>query len=206
MSDKLDEEEKAIEDMLAQFKKQEEERIERMEPWLKDLQDVAKKSSFEIFSIHYPWGHAQNPYIPVSHGNTLTMMKDGFPHIRFRVIEKDGQIYFKLHQYRFKIVFNKDRIGKLYTTLEGKLFRRMQKHIFGKDWDELITMPEMKLFIRASGLLSCSYKDIHKLNRYVKEHEGLPSDCIHPFSWNKQKQIFMLRDLPEDYVQFEMLK
>jgi hypothetical protein len=104
--------------------------------WLDKLQKEANKCWW-LLSLAYPW---DSPTTPKNMKGNLLIMEDGFPIIRFKVLNEGKS--FKMLQCHFK-----DFKGKLHETGRGQLYVGLMKFWWKKPTDE-IEYWRMEYFIK----------------------------------------------------------
>ena len=132
--------------------------------WQELLQEHADKSAFWIFSVHYPWDH---PNCPLNMRGNMTLMGDGFPIIRLKVIE--GGKWYRLLQYHFRLMADPT---KRIASGGGHMLRAMQESMWHQNWDERISEDQLREWMTAIGFYSCSH--LNEVAEYIKKHGKLP--------------------------------
>ncbi|MFA7219010.1 MAG: hypothetical protein WC119_00595 [Synergistaceae bacterium] len=173
--------EKSIKKMMDDIKREEKERISNLPDWAKELQEYGQNCTFEIFSIHYPWSHKDCQLISKYFGdNICTIMNDGFPIVRFRVLN-DGK-KFRLLQYRF---WN-SRENKFTCSNGALILRALQDRVWKQSWNEDLTINQVKEFLRLQGLVS--YSNEKAASVAIKKHGKIPRELTNTHSLDVQME------------------
>ncbi len=145
--------------------------------WLKELQTYAQRCTFWGFSCHYPWLH---PCVPKNMKDNMTLMSDGFPMLRLKVLE--GGKRYRLLQYYFPRMFNDSKIA----SESGLLLRAMQKSIWKQSWDADITQKQLHEYMRLVGRVSCG--EMREIAKLVEAGEEIPFNMMNKLAVDVQER------------------